>query len=88
MEQAMRALAALAEWTAPAIHAAIEELARTANVGLGKIAQPNRVAVSGGGVSPPIDQTLAILGRRETQQRLERALAHARGAAAAPAAGG
>ena len=31
--------------------------------GLGKIAQPLRVAVSGGGVSPPIDQTLAILGR-------------------------
>ncbi len=41
----------------------IEGLAGKAGVGLGKLAQPLRVAVSGGGVSPPIDQTLTILGR-------------------------
>jgi len=42
------------------------------------VAQPIRVAVSGGSVSPPIDQTLAILGRAETLARLERAIAYAR----------
>jgi glutamyl-tRNA synthetase len=44
-------------------------------VGLGKVAQPVRVAVSGGTVSPPIDVTLEILGREITLARLERAAA-------------
>jgi len=43
-------------------------------VKLGKVAQPLRVAVSGGGVSPPIDATLEILGRDVTLARLDRAL--------------
>ena len=46
--------------------------------GLGKVAQPIRVAVSGGSISPPIDQTLAILGREETLKRLDRAAEHAK----------
>jgi glutamyl-tRNA synthetase len=44
-------------------------------VGLGKVAQPIRVAVSGGTVSPPIDVTVEILGRETTLARLERAAA-------------
>ena len=63
LEQARAALAQLADWTAAAIHAAIQALAEAGGLGLGKVAQPVRVAVSGGSVSPPIDQTLAILGR-------------------------
>ena len=63
-------LAALASWEAPAIHAVIETLATELGVGLGKVAQPVRVAVSGGTVSPPIDQTLALLGRARTLARL------------------
>ena len=78
LEQSRTALASLAEWTAAAIHEAIQALAERGGVGLGKVAQPLRVAVSGGGVSPPIDQTLAILGRAETLARLERAIAYAR----------
>ncbi|HEU0224007.1 MAG TPA: glutamate--tRNA ligase [Steroidobacteraceae bacterium] len=82
LEQARRTLSELAEWTAPAIHAAIQALAETTGAGLGKIAQPLRVAVSGGGVSPPIDQTLAILGREATLARVDRAIDWAaRGAA-------
>jgi glutamyl-tRNA synthetase len=37
------------------------------------------VAVAGGSVSPPIDVTLAILGRDETLARLDRVAAYARG---------
>ncbi len=66
-------LAALPEWQAPAIHTAIMAVAEERSVGLGKVAQPVRVAVSGGTVSPPIDVTLEILGREETLRRLERA---------------
>ncbi len=76
LEHMRKALAGLAEWTAPAIHAQIEARAEQAGVGMGKIAQPIRVAISGGSVSPPIDQTLEILGREETLERLDRAIAY------------
>jgi glutamyl-tRNA synthetase len=63
-------LAALAEWGATSIHGALQALADERGATLGKIAQPLRVAVSGGGVSPPIDQTLAILGRNDVARRI------------------
>jgi glutamyl-tRNA synthetase len=69
------ALAALPEWRAPAIHTAVMAVATQKGVGLGKVAQPIRVAVSGATVSPPIDVTLEILGRATTLARLERAAA-------------
>ena len=78
LESARAALAALSDWSAAAIHGAIQALAEGGGLGLGKVAQPLRVAVSGGGVSPPIDQTLAILGQGETLARLDRAIDHAR----------
>jgi glutamyl-tRNA synthetase len=80
LEATRTALAALSPWTAAAIHALLQQQAEAAGVGLGKVAQPIRVAVSGGGVSPPIDQTLAILGRAETIARIERAIATIAGA--------
>jgi len=78
VEQSIAALASESRWDAPAIHQAIQAVADSAGVTLGKIAQPLRVAVSGGTVSPPIDRTLEILGRDETLGRLRRALAQAR----------
>ena len=48
------------------MHAALEALATEKSLGLGKVAQPLRVAVSGGTVSPPIDATLALLGQTRT----------------------
>jgi glutamyl-tRNA synthetase len=74
-------LAALPDWTAPAIHGLISELALAANIALGKLAQPIRIAVCGGTVSPPIDATLSILGRDEVLARLSSALAVWAGAA-------
>jgi glutamyl-tRNA synthetase len=74
---ARTALSSLEDWSAPAIHALIQAQAEAGGLGLGRIAQPIRVAVSGGSVSPPIDQTLAILGRAETLSRLDRAIARA-----------
>ena len=74
----MRArLAALGEWKASAIHDALNALATELQVGLGKVAQPLRVAVTGSAVSPPIDATLALLGRERALARLDAALAGA-----------
>src|SRR5712671_4477519 len=68
-------LAGLPEWSAATIHAALNELATQLNSGLGKIAQPVRVAVTGTAVSPPIDATLALLGRERALARLDAVLA-------------
>ncbi len=74
LRMAMAGLAALSGWEAPAIHAVLQQLAETHGGGkLGKIAQPLRVAVAGCAVSPPLDATLALLGREETLARLDRA---------------
>jgi glutamyl-tRNA synthetase len=68
-------LEALGEWTAAAVHGVVEALAAEKQLGLGKIAQPLRVAIAGGPVSPPIDQTAALLGRVRVLGRLRAALA-------------
>ena len=68
-------LKALEPWNAAAIHAALQQIAAGRGIGLGQIAQPLRIAVSGGTVSPPIDATLEVLGRDESLARMERALA-------------
>jgi len=65
----------LAEWSTPLLHGLLERFATDRGLGLGKIAQPLRLALSGGIVSPPIDATLAILGRSEALARLARARA-------------
>jgi glutamyl-tRNA synthetase len=63
-------LSRVSEWTASAAHGTLESLAQERGVGLGKIAQPLRVAVTGGTISPPIDQTLEILGKERVLGRL------------------
>jgi glutamyl-tRNA synthetase len=73
----LQKLTALESWTAPAIHDAVNQAAIELAVGMGKVAQPIRVAVSGTSVSPPIDVTLEVLGRETTLSRLAAALAYA-----------
>jgi glutamyl-tRNA synthetase len=43
-------------------------------LGLGKVAQPVRVALTGGTVSPPIQDLVSLLGREASLARLDRAL--------------
>jgi glutamyl-tRNA synthetase len=74
LADAANQLGQLTDWSAPAIHALIGRIAAASSVSLGKLAQPIRLAVCGGTVSPPIDATLAILGKAETLSRLRRAL--------------
>jgi len=68
-------LEALPEWTTEALHAAVNGFAEAKGLGLGKIAQPIRVAVCGMAVSPPIDATLFLVGRERTLARLAAASA-------------
>jgi glutamyl-tRNA synthetase len=67
-------LAALAHWGQTAIHEAINDVAADYDIGLGKLGQPIRVAVTGGPVSPPIDVTLRLVGQKRTVSRIEHAI--------------
>ena len=67
-------------WSAAALEAAVKAYCDGEGLGLGKVAQPIRVAISGTTVSPPIFESLEFLGRERTLTRVERCLAAARGA--------
>lgn len=67
-------LAALNAWTEDELSAAIDESAREHEISMGKLGQPLRVAVSGGPVSPPIDVTMALVGRERSLRRIDAAI--------------
>jgi glutamyl-tRNA synthetase len=70
-------LAAVADWSHAAIEALVNAYVEQTKLGLGKVAQPIRVAVSGGTVSPPIFESLELLGRDKTLARIDRCIAAA-----------
>ncbi|MHB8079566.1 MAG: glutamate--tRNA ligase [Candidatus Krumholzibacteriia bacterium] len=74
LARARDALAALPAFAAPAIHELLQTLSAELGCKLGDLAQPIRVAITGTKVSPPIDTTLALLGREKTLARIEAAL--------------
>jgi len=76
LQQLTAGLASLTDWNAAAVHEVIAAVAERAGFGLGKVAQPLRVAMSGGSVSPPIDLTVVLVGRERALARLDQALAH------------
>ena len=64
-------LATLPDWTAEAVEAAVRAQAEEAGLGLGKLAQPLRAALTGQAVSPGIFDVLMLLGRDESLARLD-----------------
>jgi glutamyl-tRNA synthetase len=67
-------LARLDEWTPDAIQRTFEQIVARHEIGLGKLAQPVRVALTGGTVSPGIYEVAHVLGRARVLARLDRAL--------------
>jgi glutamyl/glutaminyl-tRNA synthetase len=76
-------LAALSTWNTQTLHGAIEDFAKSKGfvtekgVNVGPVAQPLRVAIAGSAVSPPLGETLAVLGRESTLARIDRCLSQA-----------
>ncbi len=68
-------LAQLQAWEVTAIQSAFEEVMHEHHLALGKIAQPVRVTLTGGTVSPGIFEVMQVLGRERAISRLDRALA-------------
>lgn len=72
LREAETALAEVAPFEPEAIEVAVGALAAQLGVGMGKLAQPVRVAVTGRAASPPLGETLAILGRDAVLRRIAR----------------
>jgi glutamyl-tRNA synthetase len=71
--QALKALLPVleqAEWSAPALEAAVKSFAEARGLKLGKLAQPLRAALTGSSTSPGIFDVLAALGRQESLSRI------------------
>jgi glutamyl-tRNA synthetase len=71
LARARDALAAVEDWSAHALESAIRVVAEEAQLGLGKVAQPLRAALTGRTTSPGIFDVLALLGREESLARLD-----------------
>ncbi len=60
-----------ADWSAPALEAAVKAHAESTGQKLGKLAQPLRAALTGKTTSPGIFDVLAVLGRDESLARIK-----------------
>lgn len=72
--QVHRAFVALDIWSVETTEAAVRGIAEAAELGLGKLAQPLRAAVSGSSTSPGIFEVLEQLGREESLGRIADAI--------------
>lgn len=66
----------LNEWKSPAIHQIIESIIERLGLNMAKVGQPLRVAITGGSFSPPIDNTVEIIGKAKTLTRIARAISY------------
>ena len=74
MESLIQKLSALSEFTEAAIERAFTETLETHGLQMGALAQPVRVALTGGTVSPGIHDVISVLGKERAIGRLRKAL--------------
>ena len=67
-------LATLADWSPEPIHDVVKAVSEALGIGMGKIAQPLRVAITGTQVSPDIGWTVYLCGRGEALARIDAAI--------------
>jgi glutamyl/glutaminyl-tRNA synthetase len=72
-------LSQMQEFTKRGIEEMLRSLAEEHKFGLGKVAQPLRVAITGSTISPPIFESVQLLGKQNTLVRIDTTLAKFRG---------
>lgn len=75
LKDSLVALQALESWDAQTIDKALEQVAAAHEVGMGKVGQPLRLAMTGTPTSPGIGDTMELVGRERTFKRIEDAIA-------------
>jgi glutamyl-tRNA synthetase len=68
-------LTALDAWTVEGIESRFHAVVEASGLGMGKVAQPLRVAITGTQVSPDISHTIFLTGKAEALVRIDAALA-------------
>ena len=74
LAEAREQLSRLPSWSAESVGEALHAVAEALGLGMGKIAQPLRVAITGTQVSPDIAHTVYLAGRNEALKRIDAAL--------------
>ena len=74
MQTLYKLLENMNEWNNENLKEAIEKSANSYDIKMAKLAQPLRVAVTGENISPSIDDTLRLLGKKNTLKRLNSAI--------------
>jgi glutamyl-tRNA synthetase len=74
LRAAREALENAPEWSPAAVDVALRGTAEKLGLGMGKVAQPMRVAITGTQVSPSIEHTVFLCGRDGALQRVDAAL--------------
>jgi glutamyl-tRNA synthetase len=64
----------LADFSVPEIEGIFREITESHGIKLGNLAQPVRVAVTGGTESPGIFEVLEVMGKEKTMRRLDKAI--------------
>jgi glutamyl-tRNA synthetase len=77
LQAAHAQLEAVDAWTPATIDTALRAAAESLGIGMGKVAQPLRVAITGTAVSPSIEHTVYLAGRDEALRRIDAAMARA-----------
>jgi glutamyl-tRNA synthetase len=75
LSDARERLGTLDVWSVEAVSAALHATGEALGLGMGKVAQPLRVAITGSQVSPDIAHTVYLAGQGEALRRIDAALA-------------
>ncbi len=67
-------LAQVPAWDVASVNQVLSDSAQDLAIGMGKIAQPLRVAITGSAASPSIDVTVYLAGRQRALERIDAAL--------------
>lgn len=76
LQAALEVLTAAPAWEAQPLDEALSELSKRLEVGMGKVGQPLRIALTGSAMSPGIGDTLVLCGRERSLARIAAAIAH------------
>ena len=76
LNKSYEVLEKLTSWDAVQIDKALEDLAASLDIGMGKVGQPLRLAMTGTPTSPGIGDTMLLVGRERTLSRIKQAVEH------------
>ena len=74
LDELLIKLEGVTDWSVGALEALINRVCDEKGIKLGNIAQPLRVAVTGGTISPSIFESLEMLGKARTTARIRRCI--------------